>query len=502
MRKFLKLKTGDHHHRILLITQQTFLTRNLNTNSILLLPINTSSSSAAAAGGGYYEDKAISIGGIASEYYNNKDKAISSGIAALGVAIVAGLGIGWAFKSGNHNNNNKKPSEINTTTTTTTKRKNTIIQLYAVGENKFGTLGLGDETDRFSPELVQLEEEPIAVAAAAKSSAVITKSGQVWTFGYATDYRLGSGIDLLSQNSPSKITMNNSNSNSGEISPIQSVTLGEFGGLLISQVGKLFAFGRNLRGENGIGIDISHSPKPTPVIMTPEVHGKIISASRGRTHSAFVDSSGNLFLCGSLAGLNSNIPMRIEFPQSGVEIEQVACGRDFILALDSHGRVWGMGSDESGALSLGSYQRKIQTPHLVKMLEPNVIVQVAAGDTHSGVVDSKGKLYLCGSGGDYRLGTGKTEDVAYFTHIPLPGKVKKLSLGGGHSAVVLAEDSSLWIWGRGKSGQLARRVDKNEAVTSSGLVPQRSGFFQGKKVVDVALGGDHTLVLVMEEVEK
>jgi len=126
-----------------------------------------------------------------------------------------------------------------------------------------------------------------------------------------------------------------------------------------------------------------------------------------------------------------------------------------------------------------------------------LLTQVDAGLYHAAAVTEDGRLYTWGYGKDGQCGHG---DRAI--HSPIPRHVSSLSqralsvsCGDGHTAVV-CEGGSLFIFGRGRDGQLGRG-DELESVASYRTEPQPVEFFRKQKlfVEEVALGGYHSMVL-------
>ena len=75
-------------------------------------------------------------------------------------------------------------------------------------------------------------------------------------------------------------------------------------------------------------------------------------------------------------------------------------------------------------------------------------------------------------------------------------KVNVISCGAGHTAVI-TENGELFMFGRGKEGQLGRE----ESIESSAgyrTTPKEVETFKNKKVVMVRCGGEHTLAVVQE----
>lgn len=122
-------------------------------------------------------------------------------------------------------------------------------------------------------------------------------------------------------------------------------------------------------GQLGWGTPPSEEqPEPCKarrVAMPPEAPQTIVGVAAGDAHSALVDATGGLWMCGSdrwlqlgqdHAAWNKGKVWQREpclvsaLQRAGARIVQAACGADHTLALDDAGRVWAMGRGEHGQL--------------------------------------------------------------------------------------------------------------------------------------------------------
>jgi alpha-tubulin suppressor-like RCC1 family protein len=145
-------------------------------------------------------------------------------------------------------------------------------------------------------------------------------------------------------------------------------------------------------------------------------------------------------------------------------VVHVSCGRNFTVFVTESGKVFTMGDNDQGCVLGNSTVQSAFDPVGVEGLEGVKIVQVAAGHKHSLALADDGSVYSWGCskslatsafGGSLSsvpvLGHGNKESKATPTKIEgLSGvKVKQISCGGQHSAV-LAEDGSVYTWGVGE----------------------------------------------------
>jgi len=141
-------------------------------------------------------------------------------------------------------------------------------------------------------------------------------------------------------------------------------------------------------------------------------------------------------------------------------------------------------------------QKKIMKPNLVDSIKGKNIVQVALGGGHSLALTDKHEVYSWGWETEGRLGREPVPGRGYVPaviHGLKDKKVIQISAGGGHS-LALTADGKVYSWGFGTMGRLGVGLMKysKEPLFIEGL--------EGKKVIKVIAGVDHSLVVVEEVV--
>jgi alpha-tubulin suppressor-like RCC1 family protein len=173
------------------------------------------------------------------------------------------------------------------------------------------------------------------------------------------------------------------------------------------------------------------------------------------------------------------------------KIRKVAAGANFSMFLTEEGKVFTCGKSDYGAV--GSPERYIHQPSIVPMLRNKTIVDIAAGLYHAAVCTDDGSMYTFGLNKDGQLGI---DTISVFNPVPqkvhlLEREIVKVAAGGGHTACLTA-DGALYIWGRGRDGQMGR-ADHLESIAAVRTLPVELDAFQG--VTDVQLGGDFSIVV-------
>jgi hypothetical protein len=130
-------------------------------------------------------------------------------------------------------------------------------------------------------------------------------------------------------------------------------------------------------------------------------------------------------------------------------VNAVAAGMRFSLALRNDGTVRAWGENEWGQLGDGTTSNR-DVPARVPGL--NDVIAIAAGHYHSLALKSDGTVWAWGDNKSGELGDGTT------THSSTPVRVKGLSgilaiaAGEAHS-LALKSDGTVWAWGNNESGQ-------------------------------------------------
>ncbi|MDQ1074609.1 MULTISPECIES: hypothetical protein [Microbacterium] len=277
--------------------------------------------------------------------------------------------------------------------------------------------------------------------------------------------------------------------------PFGMVSAGGSHSLAVDSAGSVWAWGSGADGRLGNGGSDS-SLVPVPVSVRWPAGVTITQVSAGEWHSLAVDSAGSVWAWGSGAdgrlgngGSDSSlvpVPVSVRWP-AGVTITQVSAGSDYSLALDSQGKVWAWGTGGNGRLGNGGAEDAF-VPVPVKLASGITITQVSAGAAHSLAVDSSGQAWAWGSGGLGRLGNGGADDALVPVRVALGAGVTitQVSAGAAHS---LAVDSSgrVWAWGDGIFGQLVTNTKRSNVPVSVPL--------GANTVTQVSAGYKHSLAL-------
>ena len=332
-------------------------------------------------------------------------------------------------------------------------------KLFSWGYGAGGKLGHGDELDRATPtEVTQARTEirrrfhsdivtknadedcPLpkvhSIAAASHHSLISTKEGEVFTFGHPGHDRLGirhpvtveeEGQILMPQIQPPANVLRPTNIRLEQYAMrrgegrVMQVSAHSFHSLALTAEGKVYAWGRNDKGQ--LGIRSEGTPSMLPALVPNISDRRLVCIAAGLEHSAAVTAKGVLFTFGSVGPWlgtgpahpaevhnNGKQPPTVVDALWGIPVASVSAGDSYTAIVLRDGRVMTCGLGEKGVLGHGN-EADIDTPQPVPIppSPPGMLPVVAAGTIHCGVL-THGGLWAFGAGEHGKLGAGNDED--------------------------------------------------------------------------------------------
>lgn len=383
--------------------------------------------------------------------------------------------------------------------------------LYSWGSGRYGQLGLGSDSNKPTPEKVEELQNIhiVGIDAKSDSSAALSSTGQIYTWGRAKGGVLGH-LNLSSVNlSLPKLIESLSDIKFSQMS------CGQHHMAAISNEGFLYTWGNNEHGRLG------HDPEPnldtnkklvntqsiflSGASMPKRVLGelsdkKCVQVSCGQLHTLCLTSDGSVYTWGSykkgVLGYNSNQdvkqPKKVDF-FNDKKVLKIAAGPDFNYALTEDGKLYSWGNNDYGQLGNPS-KSSYEPPSEVRGFGDHKIADVSAGDTFVAALSNDGKLYSWGYGNEGQLGHGNKDDLKAPKLLEFDEKISSVSCGNGHTGFI-TKSGAIYMFGRGREGQLGR-ANTIESTVTHRTSPQKITAFDNKRAVSVACGGDHTLALV------
>lgn len=321
-------------------------------------------------------------------------------------------------------------------------------EIFSWGEESGGRLGHGVDSDVLHPKLLDvLSSTNIELVACGEyHTCAVTLSGELYTWGDGHFGLLGHGNEVCHW-VPKRVN--------GPLEGIHvsSIACGPWHTAVVTSAGQLFTFGDGTFGVLGHGDKISVS-KPREVESLKGL--RTVRAACGVWHTAAVVevmvgnssssncSSGKLFTWGDgdkgrLGHGDKESKLVPTCVAALVEPNfcQVACGHSMTIALTTSGHVYTMGSPMFG--QLGNPQADGKLPSRVEgKLAKSFVEEIACGAYHVAVLTSRTEVYTWGKGANGRLGHGDTDDRNFPTLVEAlkDKQVKSIACGTNFTAAI------------------------------------------------------------------
>ncbi|KAG6727019.1 PH, RCC1 and FYVE domains-containing protein 1-like isoform X2 [Carya illinoinensis] len=321
------------------------------------------------------------------------------------------------------------------------------------------------KTDVLTPK--SLESDVVLdvhqIACGVRHVALVTRQGEVFTWGEDSGGRLGHGIDKDFSH-PHLVEFL-------AVTNVDYVACGEYHTCAVSTSGDLFTWGDGTHnaGLLGHGTDVSHwIPKR---VAGPLEGLQVLSVACGTWHSALATSNGKLFTFGdgTYGVLGHGDRKSISYPKevqalSGLKTTKVACGVWHTAAIVevvgqsgsnvSSKKLFTWGDGDKHRLGHGSKEAYL-VPTCVSSLIDYNFHQLACGHTLTVALTTSGHVFTMGATVYGQLGNPSSDGkVPCLVQDKLVGEfVEEIACGAYHVAV-LTSRSEVYTWGKGANGRL------------------------------------------------
>ncbi|XP_054795726.1 PH, RCC1 and FYVE domains-containing protein 1 isoform X1 [Prosopis cineraria] len=307
---------------------------------------------------------------------------------------------------------------------------------------------------------MMLDVENIALGE--KHAALVTKQGEVLSWGEGKGGRLGLKIDIDITSPKIVDSLNGVH--------VKDVSCGQYHTCALTDSGEVYAWGNDgwVADQFGKG---EFKTQWIPQKLSGPLDGIIIShVTCGEWHTAIVSSCGRLFTYGdgTFGALGHGNSKSISQPKEveslkGLWVRFVACGSWHTAAIVevmvdrfryNTGKLFTWGDGEKGMLGHADNGRKL-LPTCVSQLLDYDFVQVSCGRMLTVALTNMGKVFTMGSAMHGQLGNPRAKDksVTIVEGLLKQEFVKEIS-SGSHHVAVLTSSRSVYTWGKGANGQL------------------------------------------------
>ncbi|XWS08780.1 hypothetical protein CRYUN_Cryun40dG0030100 [Craigia yunnanensis] len=301
------------------------------------------------------------------------------------------------------------------------------------------------------------------IACGVRHVALVTKQGEVFTWGEESGGRLGHGIenDFSRPRLVEFLAVTN----------VDFVASGEFHTCVVSTAGDLFTWGDGTHnaGLLGHGTDVSHW---IPKRVSGTLEGRqVLSISCGTWHSALATSNGKLFTFGdgTFGVLGHGDRESVTYPKavqmlSGLKTVKVACGVWHTAAIvevigqlganASSRKLFTWGDGDKHRLGHGSKETYLLPTSVSSLIDYN-FHQLACGHTINVALTTSGHVFTMGGTAYGQIGNPSSDGkLPCLVQERLVREfVEEISCGAYHIAV-LTSRSEVFTWGRGANGRL------------------------------------------------
>uniref|UniRef100_A0ACD5YSG1 Uncharacterized protein n=1 Tax=Avena sativa TaxID=4498 RepID=A0ACD5YSG1_AVESA len=338
------------------------------------------------------------------------------------------------------------------------------------------------------------------VACGEKHAAIVTKQGEVFSWGNESGERLvqKASVSVLHPRIIESLSFNR----------VKAIAFGANHTCALAVSGELYEWDEGVHSLV-LWDDQCHRSQWFPRKLYDPLDGiSVLKISCGQWHTAIISSSGQLFTYGdgTFGVLGHGDTKSVARPKEveslkGLRAKAVACGPWHTAAIveilgtvksnDPSGKLFTWGDADRGKLGHADNKLKL-VPTCVKPLIDVDFAQVSCTKTLTVALTISGVVFIIGSKQHVQLGKHQSDDTSICSvEGPLKTEfVREISSGSSHVAV-LTTNGKVYTWGKGTDGQLGLGdyVDRSSPTLVESL--------EDMQVESIACGSNFTVAVCL-----
>ena len=350
--------------------------------------------------------------------------------------------------------------------------------VWSWGYNYYGQLGLGDNSNRYKPTQLNINNV-VDISAGSNHVLLLTKDGKVYSFGSNSYSQLGRNGNTLV---PEEITT---------LENVTKISAGSYHSMAVTEDGSVYTWGYNGNGQLGNGTSTSNA-----VPIKIRLKNIIKIATKNQTSTA-IDGDGNLYAWGynGYGQLGNETTSNVYLPRAVLSLSNivdVAVENNTIIAVDKNGNVLSSGYNGYGNLGNNTKTTRYKFEKVIDHIDtittgegdnatttedPKYLTDVKsieAGNNYAIAIKNDGTAVTWGYNGYGQSANGNTKNnllpVKLHYGVDKDGIDEIICASAGEGTTVLARaDGKVWSIGKNSYGQLGDSsvTNKNEFVCIS-----------------------------------
>ncbi len=319
------------------------------------------------------------------------------------------------------------------------------------GSNTWGQLGLGDSTNRTTPQPVGTENRWRTASAGDYHMCAVRDDGTLWCWGYNGDGELGLG-DATTQITPTQV---GTDTNWASVDAGGRFTCG------VRTNGTLWCWGRNNYGQLGTG---NTTARQSPVQIGADTTWNTVAA--GGSHACGQRTDGTLWCWGyngeGQLGTGNTTHQYSPVQVSGVTAVSMTAAKLHTCVVQTNSSLWCWGKNIFGQLGVAD-QTDRHTPTRVGTATTWALVN--AHGEHTCAVTILGALWCWGVNNYGQLGQGDTTNRTAPVQVGT-GDTWAVVQNGMNNTCAITRGRTLWCWGANDHGQAGLGDTTNRSTPS------------------------------------